>query len=67
MGVWRPWAGMVPGGQLAGEWVQLLLSEAVGSLPTFSKAELKNNPRSHGLAQLHGWSSAHARDINSRR
>lgn len=53
-------------GQPAGERVQLLLSEAVGSLPTFSKPVLKNIPRSHGLAQLHGWSSSPSRDINSR-
>lgn len=54
-------------GQPAGERVQLLLSKAVGSLPTFSKPVLKNIPRSPGLAQLCGWSSSPSRDINSRR
>lgn len=52
-------------GQPAGERAQLLLSKAVGSLPTFSKPVLKNIPRSHGLAQLCGWSSSPSRDINS--
>lgn len=59
-----PWEG-TEAGAAAGEWVQLLLSKAVGSLPTFSKPVLKNIPRSQGLAQLHGWSSSPSRDINS--
>lgn len=52
---------------VAGEQAQLLLSQDVGSLPTFSIPRLKNIPRSPGLAQLRGWSSSPSRDINSRR